>query len=107
MHRTGGVKVALVGFGGDDNPSSLRLRDIVSEGFRDPVKGQGPVSQTTNKREAAHLLLPVGADCAIRPAAMPGHRSPRTNSGCGDVGAKVLSLPADCFFSRELSRRSR
>src|SRR4029077_6392083 len=102
VHSAGGIEMVLTGFGGDNNPAALCLRDVVSEGLGDGVERQCPVCQTTDKLESAHLLPPVGADRAIRPAAAaPRHRSPRTKSEGGDFRDQRCSVYPPIAFSVE------
>jgi hypothetical protein len=68
MHGAGGIQVDLARHRGNDDASVLRLDDVVSQGLGYRVERQCPVRQALDKIQAAHLLLPVGADGPISPA---------------------------------------
>ena len=65
VHRAGRIEMDAARLGGDDDAPALRLGHIVTQGLRDRIEGQRPVDEPLDKFQAAHLLLPVGADGPI------------------------------------------
>src|SRR6059058_5905564 len=65
VHGAGRVKMDFIRPCCDNDAPTCRLAHVVAQSFRHLVQGQRPIGEPLNELQAAHRLLPFGADGPI------------------------------------------
>src|SRR5882724_401615 len=62
MHGASWIKMNVAGLHGDHDTPVRGFRDIIPQGLRDRIERQRPIGKALDEFQAAHFLLPLGAD---------------------------------------------